>query len=148
MTLEIRTRRALALKLVIEKEGINAERVTMRALAKGKGGGVTRLLEAGINPDASVMTGNWEHMTSLTTAGRYGQEHVILLLLVVGAEKEARESALWWAIDEGHKGAIKALLTGGCNVDAGAGDRLGAKFQGKRISSCPALVWSCPVVGG
>ena len=83
--------------MVVEKVGINAERVTraegkrdelleilgamlndqkanalMRALAKGKGRSVTRLLAAGADPDASVMTGDWEHMTSLTATARYG----------------------------------------------------------------------------
>ncbi len=78
---------------------------------------VGTLLRAGANPNTPLRTGE----TPLMTAARTGRPEPITLLLEAGADLKAKEpvagqTAIMWAIAEGHASAARVLLKAGASV--------------------------------
>jgi len=78
---------------------------------------VEMLLAAGAKPDLALPTGE----TALMTAARTGLTGAVRLLLARGANPNARESvmgqtALMWALAEGHETTARVLMDGGADV--------------------------------
>ncbi len=79
---------------------------------------VGRLLEAGANPNAALLSGE----TPLMAASRAGKPLVVEQLLKKGASPNARatrgQTALMWAVGQQHSDVVKVLLAGGADVHA------------------------------
>jgi ankyrin repeat protein len=78
---------------------------------------VKRLLQAGANPDAPISSGE----TPLMTASERGNPEIVNALLSVKADVNAREhvsgqTALMWAVAEGHHRITATLIDNGANV--------------------------------
>ena len=78
---------------------------------------VERLLAAGADPNAAQTNG----LTPLMTAARTGSLEVVEALLAHGAAVDAataatHETALMWAVAEGHRGIVRALIASGADV--------------------------------
>ncbi len=78
---------------------------------------VGRLLAAGADPNASQTNG----LTPLMTAARTGSLAVVEALLAHGAGVDAataatHETALMWAVAEGHRDIVRALIAAGADV--------------------------------
>jgi ankyrin repeat protein len=71
---------------------------------------VRRLLEAGANPNAALLSGE----TPVMAAARSGYPEVVELLLAKGANPNARgtrgQTALMWAVSQTHPEVVKGLL--------------------------------------
>jgi ankyrin repeat protein len=88
-----------------------------RACENASEAAVTRLLEAGANPNAAQTNG----LTPLMTAARTGNLNVVKALLARGANVNAptvatHETALMWAVGEGHREIVRALVENGADV--------------------------------
>ena len=89
------------------------------AAANGSADLIGRLLEAGANPNATLHAGE----TPLMAAARAGTVGGVRLLVAAGAALEAREqtreqTALMWAVAQGHHAVAKVLLAAGADVMA------------------------------
>jgi ankyrin len=78
-----------------------------------------RLLRSGADPNATLPSGE----TTLMTAARSGNAALVKLLLVRGAQVNARErtqgqTALMWAAAERHPQVVRVLVEGGADVHA------------------------------
>ena len=78
---------------------------------------VNKLLEAGASPDAALRTGE----TPLMTAAENGNLEVVKVLMSANAdpgivESSRGQSALMWAVAEGHSGIAQALIENGADV--------------------------------
>jgi ankyrin repeat protein len=78
---------------------------------------VAQLIQAGANPDAALRTGE----TPLMTAAENGNLEVVNILLsadsdVAAVETRRGQSALMWAVAEGHPGVARALIENGADV--------------------------------
>jgi ankyrin repeat protein len=78
---------------------------------------VTRLLDAGANPNAPLLSGE----TPLMVASRAGKIAVVEALLAKRASPNAKgsrgQTALMWAVAQKHTDVVKALLAGGADVN-------------------------------
>jgi ankyrin repeat protein len=80
---------------------------------------VALLLKAGANANAATSNGE----TVLMTCSRTGSVKAVQALLDTGADSNAKESsreqtALMWAVAEGHHAVVDALIASGANVNA------------------------------
>ncbi len=99
----------------------NDHGVTPLALACGNASPamVKRLLMAGADANAAVATGE----TPLMSCARTGSAQAVKAILMSGADVNAKEpvenqTALMWAVAEGHKAVADVLLEHGANVSA------------------------------
>ncbi len=88
-----------------------------RACENASAAMVDRLLAAGADPSAAQTNG----LTPLMIAARTGSPAVVEALLAHGAEVDAataatHETALMWAVAEGHRGIVGALIAAGADV--------------------------------
>jgi ankyrin repeat protein len=90
------------------------------ASVNGKAGMIEKLLQAGVDPNASLSRyGD----TALMLAARTGNTDAIKVLLDYGAQVNKQEtwggtSALMWAVAERHPAVVKLLLERGADVNA------------------------------
>ncbi len=92
------------------------------AAETGSAAAVTHLLAAGAKPDASQLNG----LTALMSAARGGYLDTVTALLDGGATVDAVEqvrgqSALMWAIAEGHTAVVERLLSRGASASKPSG---------------------------
>jgi uncharacterized protein len=77
---------------------------------------VRRLLQAGANPNATLLLGE----TPLMVAARSGNADVVQQLVTRGANVNARaargQTALMWAVAQKHPAVVRVLLAGGADV--------------------------------
>lgn len=88
------------------------------AAADGHASVITRLLEAGADPNAAV-----HGETAVMLASRSGRVDAVVRLLdggadVNGVESWRQQTALMWAAAEGHTSIVRTLLMRGANVHA------------------------------
>ncbi len=89
------------------------------ACVNGNAAIVEALLKAGANPNAARSTGE----TPIMTAARTGNVPALKFLLAYGSDVNARErskgqTALMWAISEGHNDAARVLIENHANISA------------------------------
>jgi ankyrin repeat protein len=109
--------RAGARATVATREGVTPLQL---AAVNGSAAMITRLLKAGIDPNAPLSaTGD----TALMMAARTGNVGAIRTLLEAGARVNAQEtwggtSPLMWAVSENHNDAVRTLIAAGADVNA------------------------------
>lgn len=101
---------------IVDDDGIGALAL---ACVNGHAGIAEALLKAGANPNAARTSGE----TPIMTAARTGRVAVVRSLLTHGADPNAKEhskgqTALMWAITQGHNDVAKVLIDSGANVHA------------------------------
>ena len=89
------------------------------AANNGSAAMIKRLLDAGANPNAALLEGE----TPIMTASRTGTADAVRLLLAAGADLNVSEhsrgqTALMWAVAQGHHGVVEVLLEHGADVAA------------------------------
>jgi ankyrin repeat protein len=109
--------RAGARVTAVTREGVTPLQL---AAINGSAAMLTRLLKAGVDPNAPLSTAA---DTALMMAARTGKVDAIRVLLEAGAQINAQETwggttPLMWAVSENHIDAVRALIAAGANVNA------------------------------